>query len=539
MAIKSESLSILRSLHAEELLDTWAVFRRLKAIPEEMVYRGLPLMEYFEKLQCEINAIGYMQLRAAVTIAEVPTYQIELAGGYERILDGLNRCQIDASAMLGRCKTLRANATNLKGPFAVLWTIGATDIIKGTALGSLGAKTLEALANAEYTDVLDESDVELDAMIEALNLTIASLKMFRRLASDKYNIGRDQINAALSELSNQDQGILDRESPAHVQKQGQSALSAIFGHRMISDARSLVEEEDDLHLEADVKTNTTEPEASSSVEPPALVAASAPEPPQPRKTRKSAKTTPPEELPPVDPVDPQIGTQDTVKVILEDPFLGKQQAAKVLQDLDKLKENLNATLAGPTDDDLLTEESAAPQEPPTEDNLPPQEPPTEEGTLPPPQEDDFPSEEVLPTDDVPSSPGTVFPPEEEEDLSFIASAPVVNKTPASKELAEMAQADNSDPLAPVVQPKTEKVDPPKVVKEDPPKKETPKAEQAKAAVPAAPKAETAPPLAPAAPGTVRPHNGLFRSKSSVPMAPAFTRPAKPTESSPEAIAEFM
>lgn len=103
----------------------------------------------------------------------------------------------------------------------------------------------------------------------------------------------------------------------------------------------------------------------------------------------------------------------------------------------------------------------------------------------------------------------------------------------------MAQADNSDPLAPVVQPKTEKVDPPKVVKEDPPKKETPKAEQAKAAVPAAPKAETAPPLAPAAPGTVRPHNGLFRSKSSVPMAPAFTRPAKPTESSPEAIAEFM
>ena len=520
MAIKSESLGILRSLHAEELLDTWAVFRRLKAIPGEMTYRGMPLMSYFEKLQCDINAIGYLSLRAVVTLVEVPTYQIELAGGYERILDGINRCQIDAAAMLGRCKTLRAKASNLKGPFTVLWTIGATDIIKGTALGDLGVKTLEALASAEYTDVLDESDVELDAMIEALNLTISSLKMFRKLASDKYNIGRDQINAALSELSNQDQGLLDRPSPAHVQGHGQDALSAIFGHRMMSDAHSLVAEEDDLQTDAEV-TDSHVPARAPKEEapaPPQEAVATVVEPPKPKKARKAAKPSVEAPAPVVE--DTPMVSPDPVQVILEDPFLGKQQAEQLVQNLEELKQAADDNHREAPEDDVPPSEDVPPCSP--EDDFPP-DVPTPEDDLPtglPTPEDDFPSDDVPPAQ--PS--GILLVAEEEEDLSFLSTVPVVNATPASQELAAMAL--DEDPLAPVIEtkkavPPATKVDPPKAVKE------------------VAAKVEPAPAASPA-PGTVRPRNGLFRSKSNIPMAPAFTRPTQAPVSSPaDDVAEFM
>ena len=513
--VKPESLEILRSLHAEEMLNTWSVFRRLKAIPEEMTYKGVPFLDYFEQLQKDINAIGYLNLRSVVTLAEIPTYQIELSGSYERILDGINRCQIDAATMLGRCKTLRAKASSLKGPFQVLWTIGATEVIQGTSLGSVGAKTLEALANAEYIDVLNEADSELDAMVEALSLTISSLKMFRKLASDKYAIGRDQINAALSELSNQDQGLLDRRGELHVQDPGRSSLPAIFGHRLMQEVGPLVEE-DDLPPDAPVEAppvksqeevpTVSAPPAPQEVKAPAPVV-EAPKPPK-KKSHHKAKNSAPEAPEAESPAVPMTLPPEAVKAVLDDPFLGKDMAEVVIQEAEAQKQAMDDAHA--MEDDLPPMDAQEPPMdvvvPPEEDDLPPM------GAQVPPEEDDLPSDVPMSSEE-----STLPPTEDEEDLSFLASAPVVDRTPATKELADMAgsvPASNEDPLAPASA----------VKQSEPPAKAV--------EPPAAPKAEETQPAA------VRPRNGLFRSKSNLPMAPAFTRPPKAPEN-PSDMQEFM
>ena len=501
----TKSLSLLQSLQAKTMLEDFAVLSTLQGIQGQMVYKAMPFTDYFDQLQDSISKIGCLKLRSHVDVGEASEYLVDLATGYEQVLDGINRCTIDAQCLLGRVKTLYAKATTLKGPFLVLWSIGAQDIVEETVLKKLNATDMKALAAMEFTTVLQEADLEMAAMIEALEMTLDNLKNSRKLAADKYAIGKDQVNAALSELDQTDRGVPNEKPKTHQTSSAVDTLKGMFPGRVqapqASSGPAPVEEDDlppglDLDsstegapepatipyveavtldlLDAQVTPAAVEPPAGETIpdaltldippEGPMAVTEDVPPPATPKKSHHKKKEAAAEMPPPDDDVpSAPVPSPEVVAAILEDPFLGKTKAAEVVAAIGG-----TAPVATSTPDD---------------DDLPP---------------GDEPAAKPAPDD---------------EDLSFMTSAPVVDKTKATAELAAGAVPPEDEAPAPAPEP--------------------PKAVEVKKPAPEPAKPAEAP----------KPRGGgLFRSKvvpaNQTPVAP-FKPATPPPAGSSDGLDDFM
>lgn len=233
-----KSLSLLRTIQADNLLGGYAILTALQGLRGMMVYRGKSFADYFDQIQNEVGKLGHLQLRADVDPISASSYLVDLTMGYERTLDDISRVTIDAQAFFGKLKVVHNKAVTLKAPFMVLWSWGVQEVMKENTALKFNATDLKALAASEFTFLVNEADMELAAMIEAMDLTLENLKNLRRLASDKYAIGKDQVNAALSDLDYSDKGIAAGAPKSHRPGPGDAAtMKGMFGDRVQSQAQ--------------------------------------------------------------------------------------------------------------------------------------------------------------------------------------------------------------------------------------------------------------------------------------------------------------
>ena len=416
---ESQSLSVLKSLQAENLLQGWGIMKVLREIRPSMVYKDQPFSDHFDAIQASISQIGRMQLRSRVDITTASEYLVELATNYERILEGVNRCTMDTQSLLGRCKAILAKIETMRGPFHVLWSIGAGEITSDCAgLKKVKDADWKALAAMEFTSIVEEADQELTAMIEALDYTLDNLKIMRRTAAETYAIGKDQVNAALSELDQTDKGIGEGTGMA-AQRSSIVALQGLFGSR-VKQAQVGTQVEDDLPADEPSASEITEvpPAPEAPVAEPSL-------PPAPKegKSKRKQELTPtvtvvaPDPTPeapkveekPQTPAPPVVEPKaDIQKAVQEDPFISSAQKTEILKQVT-------------------------------------------EAPAPATEEDDFPG-------DVAPQAATA----EEDD--FPVGAEVINATPASKELAA-PQTETQTPVdetpAPVAETKPVETEKPK------------------------------------------------------------------------------
>lgn len=239
-------LSLLKRLQARELLGDFQIINSLSALKEQAVYKTMAFPDYIDRLQGEIHAIPEMALWAEVDLGNASQYLTELTRSYELALDGINRVTIDATCFLGRIRVIYTKAQSLKAPFQALWTIGAQDILAGSPLAKLSAKDLTALATMEFSTFLEESDLEWAAAIETVELILDNLKAMRKLAGEKYAMGKDQVNAALSEMDIPDQGLEGRPTATRQSRSaGVETLRGMFGDRVRQPEASAVPETDE------------------------------------------------------------------------------------------------------------------------------------------------------------------------------------------------------------------------------------------------------------------------------------------------------
>lgn len=227
-----KALSILRSIQADNLLKDLPLLTMLKGLRGLMVYREKSFSDYFDVLQGEVSQLGHLQLRADVDPMTASSYLVDLAMGYERTLDDINRVTIEAQVFLGRLRVVHNKAITLKAPFMALWSIGAAEVLAASSTVKITATDLKALAASEFTGLVDEADLELAGMIEAMDLTIENLKNLRKLAQDKYAIGKDQVNAALSALDFEDKGISAAPKSHKPAASDQATMQGMFGARV-------------------------------------------------------------------------------------------------------------------------------------------------------------------------------------------------------------------------------------------------------------------------------------------------------------------
>ena len=245
MSENPPGLSLLKRLQAAELLKDFPIIGSLQSLKSQATYKGVQFADYIDKIQNEIHTIPEMALWAEVDLGNASHYLTELTRSHEAALDGINRVQIDVTCFLGRVRTIHTKAKSLQAPFQALWTIGAGDILQGTPLAKLSAKDLTALATMEFTNLLDEADLEWAAVIETAELIIDNLKAMRKLAIEKYSMGKDQVNAALSEMDLKDAGLEGHPSATRPSSTaGVETLRGMFGDRVQQPEQAHVEETD-------------------------------------------------------------------------------------------------------------------------------------------------------------------------------------------------------------------------------------------------------------------------------------------------------
>lgn len=253
MSEPTSGLSLLKRLQAAELLKDFPIIGSLQSLKSQATYKGVQFADYIDRIQSEIHAIPEMALWAEVDLGNASHYLTELTRSHEAALDGINRVQIDVTCFLGRVRTIHTKAKSLQAPFQALWTIGAGDILQGTPLAKLSAKDLTALATMEFTNLLDEADLEWAAVIETAELIIDNLKAMRKLAIEKYAMGKDQVNAALSEMDIKDAGLEGRPTATRPSTAaGVETLRGMFGDR-VQQPEQVREEETEADLPLDLR----------------------------------------------------------------------------------------------------------------------------------------------------------------------------------------------------------------------------------------------------------------------------------------------
>lgn len=233
MSEPTTGLSLLRQLQARELLAGFPIIQSLDGLRDQATYKGIPFVDYIDTLQTELSNIPVMALWATLDPGTASAYLTELTRSYELVVEGLGRVQSDAQCFLGRVKTVHAKAATLKAPFLALWSIGAADKIGDTVLKKLSASDLKALATMEFSTFLDEADLEWAAVIETVDIIIDNIKLARKLAGEKYAMGKDQINAVLQELDIPDVGLEGRPTATkRAGDQGVHTLRGLYGDRV-------------------------------------------------------------------------------------------------------------------------------------------------------------------------------------------------------------------------------------------------------------------------------------------------------------------
>ena len=229
--MSNASLDVLRSIQADNLLAGLPILTKALGIRDTMVYQDVPFTKYFNDLQDQIAAIGHIQLWEVVEVGTASTYMAEMTASYDSVLSAIFRAESMTMTFLGRAKAIAFSAKALKDPFRVYWTLGASEIIETSALKKLNATDLKALASWEYTRLLEEADLELSALVEALDMTLDHLKAMRRLAQEKYSMAKDQINASLAalDISTSNVGLA---APAQHSRTSSPSLKNILGDRV-------------------------------------------------------------------------------------------------------------------------------------------------------------------------------------------------------------------------------------------------------------------------------------------------------------------
>ncbi len=250
--MSTSTLSILNELQPEVMFQGLRILPQIEAI--QGLYRGGDSPENgferrFHEIQQEVGKVPHLSLDQHIVPGQESRYQLDLAISLEQVLDGNQRVLVQALAFLSRCNSLKLRIAQSKEVFTAFWTLGAQDKIQERGIKGVTNPTLKALAGHEFSCLIQDVDAEVDGITEAMELIVTSLKAQAKLAREKYDMGKDQVNSALASEAQGSHALGGTPRLAKVEGTAMTALKGAFGDRVQDGVRSAIrttEEDDDL-----------------------------------------------------------------------------------------------------------------------------------------------------------------------------------------------------------------------------------------------------------------------------------------------------
>lgn len=197
------TMQLLHDLKAEVVLSGTNILGQLTNLKTSLTYKtdteSYQFEDYFNLLNKEIQAIDRIELLASIPPGGSQSYLIDLAQSLQVVTDKIEVAQTKAIYFLGKLKSAKHLSDNLLATFSAWYQIAITEKLIEAKV-KLPASALKALAESEFSRLIDSVDLNIDGLIAAVEVVTVHLKEMRKIAQEKYKLGSDQANAAIVNL---------------------------------------------------------------------------------------------------------------------------------------------------------------------------------------------------------------------------------------------------------------------------------------------------------------------------------------------------
>jgi len=192
--------SVLNQLNAESLLENSHILIQINNLRNGLKYKTngeeISFDDFFCKIQDETTSIPQINLESIITPGTESQYQIQLVNALEKVFDNADLVANRLYFFQSKLRAALQQAEVLEVTFVAWYSIAATEFLEEYKTIRLSATVVKALAQAEFGRLMEGINIDLEALMETTKVLAKQIQSKKSLAQEKYNLGKDQVNAA-------------------------------------------------------------------------------------------------------------------------------------------------------------------------------------------------------------------------------------------------------------------------------------------------------------------------------------------------------
>jgi hypothetical protein len=192
-------MDILKELAAETLLSGSHILTAIESLKRGLRYKSngqeIAYDDFWKQLTERIHTLPKIELQTRVAPGCEDEYLIKLANALEAVYDRVDQELDEVLYFEGKLATAVNQTKDLRLQFVAWYTIAVEAKLKESTI-KVASKLFTSLADSEFSRLLDHVDEDLVTLLEIVKVQEQKLKNAKKLALNKYNLGKDQANAA-------------------------------------------------------------------------------------------------------------------------------------------------------------------------------------------------------------------------------------------------------------------------------------------------------------------------------------------------------
>jgi ribosomal protein S15P/S13E len=198
--MSNNSNDILSGFAAETLLGSDAhVIKEIIALRDDLRYSSkgneISLDDAFMQLQQAVDSLPSIVLDMDVPPGTENEYLIRLSTAQEKVLDDCDRVLRRILEYQSKLKNAERSIKKYKSDF-MAWYILAASYVVAQHKVKFGMPQIKQLAEAEFTRLIDDVDVQVDNLISSVEHLTEEARQHKKIQSEKHGLGKDQANAS-------------------------------------------------------------------------------------------------------------------------------------------------------------------------------------------------------------------------------------------------------------------------------------------------------------------------------------------------------
>lgn len=188
------------SFQAERLLAGAYILEHIQGVVNKIAYQSngdaISYEDMYSDLAAEVDKLPKLKLELSVPPGGESQYSIQLTMAMETVADDCDRVSHKVSKFESKIREAQGKLKRLHGEFGAWYALASSKLMEEEAYIRLNAAQVKQLADAEFSRMTNDLDVVMESLINAVKSLRGEIKEHKRTQADKYNMGKDQVNAS-------------------------------------------------------------------------------------------------------------------------------------------------------------------------------------------------------------------------------------------------------------------------------------------------------------------------------------------------------